>query len=79
MTQGQDDLVLFTGNNVVYTVANNGTQFVDAVQEASSFCGANEYCFSANVNGDAYDDLVSYNRGTGQVHVALRGYFCGTE
>lgn len=55
---GGSDVVLFTRNNVVYTAASNGTQFVDAAREAVSFCGPNEFCTTANVNGDKYDDLV---------------------
>ena len=71
--------MIFNRNNVVYTATSDRTQFVDVVREATSFCRPSEFCTTANVNGDKYDDLVSYDYNTGQVHVALRGHFCGTN
>lgn len=81
---GDDDIVAFTGGSLadVYVAKSNRSSFGSAVRWHTDFCRSGDVCDVGDFNGDGWDDVVAFNRGSaGDVFVALstRTFFTGTN
>lgn len=81
---GKDDVLTFVrdtqgggGQGDVWVALSNGAGFGPSLKWSDFFCVGQETCKVADVNGDGYDDLVSFVKNTqggdvaGDVYVAL--------